>query len=84
MNYYKNDKNKVYAYAKDGSQDHCIGDKVKITEAEMRILVCLPFTPEEVAAKVAEAKRKQLWLDKKKKEADAIEHQVYLDDTGQN
>jgi len=34
MKLYKDNNNNVFAYEEDGSQDHLIGDKVKITEEE--------------------------------------------------
>jgi len=34
MKLYKDSNNNIFAYEKDGSQDHLIGDKVKITEEE--------------------------------------------------
>lgn len=34
MKLYKDNNNNIYAYELDGSQDHLIGDKVKITEEE--------------------------------------------------
>jgi hypothetical protein len=34
MKYYKSSNNETYAYELDGSQDHLIGDKTPITEAE--------------------------------------------------
>lgn len=32
MKYYKDENNQIYAYPLDGSQDHLIGDKTKITK----------------------------------------------------
>jgi hypothetical protein len=34
MKLYKDSNNNVFAYEENGSQDHLIGDKVKITEEE--------------------------------------------------
>lgn len=34
MKHYKDSNNEVFAYEEDGSQDHLIGDKVSITDAE--------------------------------------------------
>jgi len=34
MKLYKDNDNNIFAYEEDGSQDHLIGDKVKITEEE--------------------------------------------------
>ena len=34
MKLYKDSNNNIFAYELDGSQDHLIGDKVKITEEE--------------------------------------------------
>ena len=34
MKYYKNNKNEVFAYEENGSQDHLIEDKIRITDAE--------------------------------------------------
>jgi len=36
MKYYKDNQNTVYAYAADGSQDDFIGDKVSMTDAEVK------------------------------------------------
>ena len=38
MKHYKDSNDNVYAYEEDGSQDHLIGDKVSITEAEANSL----------------------------------------------
>ena len=38
MKHYKNSNNEVFAYEEDGSQDHLIGDKVSITDAEANSL----------------------------------------------
>lgn len=35
MKYYKDNKNNIYAYESDGSQDELIGDKVAMTAAEV-------------------------------------------------
>lgn len=35
MKYYKSAKGEVFAYESDGSQDHLIGDKVKMTKSEV-------------------------------------------------
>ena len=34
MKHYKDSNNEIFAYEEDGSQDHLIGDKVGITQAE--------------------------------------------------
>jgi hypothetical protein len=34
MKLYKSENNEVFAYEEDGSQDHLIGDKIAITQAE--------------------------------------------------
>jgi hypothetical protein len=38
MKHYKDSNNEVFAYEEDGSQDHLIGDKVSITDAEANSL----------------------------------------------
>jgi hypothetical protein len=38
MKHYKNSNNEVFAYEEDGSQDHLIGNKVSITDAEANSL----------------------------------------------
>ena len=35
MKFYKDSNNNIYAYELDGSQDHLIGDKVSVTQAEV-------------------------------------------------
>ena len=35
MKLYKDSNNNIYAYELDGSQDHLIGDKVSVTQAEV-------------------------------------------------
>lgn len=35
MKHYKDSNNNIYAYELDGSQDHLIGDKVSVTQAEV-------------------------------------------------
>lgn len=65
MKYYKLN-NEVYAYELDGSQDHLIGDKVAMTDNEVRIHLNPPKTPEEVKAEIEQAI--QNMLDDKAKE----------------
>lgn len=48
MKYYKQN-NKVFAYELDGSQDHLIGDKVAMTEAEVEAHINPPKTAEQLA-----------------------------------
>jgi len=38
MKHYKDSNGEVFAYEEDGSQDHLIGDKVSITDAEANSL----------------------------------------------
>lgn len=45
MKIYKDSKNDVYFYPDDGSQDHLIGDKVKITQQEANALNAARFAP---------------------------------------
>jgi len=61
MKLFKNSNNDVFAYEIDGSQDHLIGDKVSITQAEADVLiaekqaelpVATPLTPSEKLASV--------------------------------
>ncbi len=35
MKFYKDSNNNIHAYELDGSQDHLIGDKVSVTQAEV-------------------------------------------------
>jgi hypothetical protein len=34
MKHYKDSNNQIFAYEEDGSQDHLIGDKISVTQAE--------------------------------------------------
>jgi hypothetical protein len=55
MKYYKDVNNEVYAYEEDGSQDHLIGDKVAMTEDEIKAHLNPPITLEQAkASKLAE------------------------------
>jgi hypothetical protein len=39
MKYYKNTNNEIFAYELDGSQDHLIGDKISITQAQANQII---------------------------------------------
>ena len=39
MKLYKSDTNEVFAYEEDGSQDHLIGNKIAITQAEADAII---------------------------------------------
>jgi hypothetical protein len=45
MKIYKDDKNDVYFYLADGSQDHLIGDKTPISKEEADLLAEARFAP---------------------------------------
>ncbi|MBD2792770.1 tail fiber assembly protein [Xenorhabdus sp. CUL] len=61
MKYFKNDKNAVYAYAADGSQDEIIdGNLLPITEAEAMTIVNPPPTPEQLQEQAEYQKRYRL------------------------
>lgn len=55
MNYFKDTHGTVYAYEADGSQDHLIGDKVALTEAELAAHLAppAPFIPTSVTMRQA-------------------------------
>ena len=57
MKYYK-ENNEVYAYEDDGSQDHLIGDKIKMIDEEVEAHINPPKTEAQILSeKVAEAKQ---------------------------
>ena len=39
MKNYKDSNNNIYAYEEDGSQDHLIGNKIKITQEEANLII---------------------------------------------
>ena len=39
MENYKDSNNNIYAYEEDGSQDHLIGNKIKITQEEANLII---------------------------------------------
>lgn len=49
MKLYKDTNNEIFAYEEDGSQDHLIGDKVALTQAE------IDAKEEKLAAEQAQA-----------------------------
>lgn len=49
IKYFKDNKNNVYAYSIDGSQDEFIGDKVAMTETEIEAHINPPKTAEQLA-----------------------------------
>lgn len=60
MKYYK-ENNEVFAYELDGSQDHLIGDKIKMADEEVE----LHLNPIPTEAQILEAKQQeaQSYLD---------------------
>lgn len=60
MKYYKDNKGNVCAYEENGSQDHLIGDKVKMTAEEVEAHINPPKTVEQLQAEAKQAKQLSL------------------------
>ena len=60
MKYYKDNQGSVFAYESDGSQDHLIGDKVKMTAQEVEAHINPPKTPEQLKVEIESAIQKML------------------------
>ncbi len=59
MKYFIDEKNVIYGYEEDGSQDDLIGKKKPITEEEVQEILNPPPSQEEIIA-TAEANKQQL------------------------
>lgn len=56
MKYYKDNQNNVFAYEADGSQDHLIGDKIQLTDAELQLHLTLPKSQAQLEAEASQAR----------------------------
>jgi hypothetical protein len=59
---YKDSENRIYSYPADESQDHLIGDKVLITQAEADAIVESNFAPirEQILSTMSYAQKRAL------------------------